>query len=306
MSVLSDEAVSGLLQLERIMIAGNYASRSREAYAREIRFFAEYFPDLTPKQWTEDHVVEYMNYLKKTLGSSYSKHKMVAQSMAFFFRHVLKTPFDSKSKLYSRREFKLPCVLSQKEIKKLLENTSSPKQQALVELFYSSGIRLEELQYLKMTDIEASNNCIRVNNGKGKKQRFTILSKTCLKTLREYFIQEEVKPKIYLFEGQTPGKPMNSRSIQHSVRMAYKNAGLMHKERKVHALRHSFATHMLDNGMDIFTIKELLGHSKIETTMVYLHLQTSKRNALVSPLDVLYKPKNEIELIATGSAVLNG
>lgn len=99
---------------------------------------------------------------------------------------------------------------------------------------------------------------------------------------------------------------MNSRSIQHSVRMAYKNADLMHKERKVHALRHSFATHLLDNGVDIFTIKELLGHSKIETTMVYLHLQTSKRNMLVSPLDMLYKSKNEIELIATGSSVLNG
>src|SRR5690554_1486494 len=288
------------------MIAGNYATRSLEAYSREIRFFAEYFPDLEPKNWTEDHLREYMTYLKTTLGSSYSKHKMVAQSMAFFFRHVLKRPFDSMAKLYPRREFKLPCVLSKEEIKKLLEHASSPKQRALVELFYSSGMRLEELQYLKMTDIEASQNRIRVNNGKGKKQRFTILSQTCLKSLRNYFLQEEKKPKIYLFEGQTPGRPMNSRSIQHSVRMAYKNAGLMHKERKTHALRHSFATHLLDNGVDIFTIKELLGHSKIETTMVYLHLQTSKRNMLVSPLDMLYKPKNEIELIATGSSELNG
>ena len=300
------EVVAGLEQLEKVMVAGNYAERSILAYAREVRFFAEYFPDLEPKEWTENHVVEYMRYLKMTLGASYSKHKMVAQSMAFFFRHVLKTPFDSKSKLYPRREFKLPCVLSEEDIKKLLENASSLKQRALVELFYSSGLRLEELQLMKMIDIEASNNRIRVNHGKGKKQRFTILSQKCLKTLREYFKYEEIKPKIYLFEGQTSGKPMNSRSIQHSVRMAYKNAGLMHKERKVHALRHSFATHMLDNGMDIFSIKELLGHSKIETTMVYLHLQTSKRNSMVSPLDVLYKPKNEIELIATGSAVLNG
>lgn len=294
------------MQLEKVMVAGNYSSKSIVSYAREISFFAAYFPDLEPKNWTENHVREYMNYLKLTLGASYSKHKMVAQSMAFFFRHVLRRPFDSMAKLYPRREFKLPCVLSQQEIMELLKHTSSPKQRALVELFYSSGIRLEELQYLKMTDIEASNNRIRVNNGKGKKQRYTILSQTCLKSLREYFLKEEIKPKVYLFEGQTPGKEMNSRSIQHSVRMAYKNAGLMHKERKVHALRHSFATHLLDNGVDIFTIKELLGHSKIETTMVYLHLQSSKRNMLVSPLDVLYKPKNEIELIATGSSILNG
>lgn len=304
--MLRAEVVVAMEQLEKVMVAGNYADRSIIAYAREIRFFAEYFPERTPKEWTENHVIEYMRYLKMTLGASYSKHKMVAQSMAFFFRHVLKTPFDSKSKLYPRREFKLPCVLSEEEIKLLLENASSLKQRALVELFYSSGLRLEELQMMKMCDIEASNNRIRVNHGKGKKQRYTILSKKCLKTLREYFKYEEIKPKVYLFEGQTPSKPMNARSIQHSVRMAYKNAGLSHKERKVHALRHSFATHMLDNGMDIFTIKELLGHSKIETTMVYLHLQTSKRNSLVSPLDMLYKPKNEIELIATGSSVLNG
>ena len=177
---MNEEVVAGLLQLEKVMVAGNYAKRSVFAYAREIRFFGEYFPDLSPKEWTENHVTEYMNYLKTTLGASYSKHKMVAQSMAFFFRHILKRPFDSMVKLYPRREFKLPSVLSQEEIKKLLEHATSPKQRALVELFYSSGIRLEELQYMKMTDIEASNNRIRVNNGKGKKQRFTILSKACL------------------------------------------------------------------------------------------------------------------------------
>lgn len=303
---MNEEAVAALLQLETVMVAGNYSARSIIAYVREVRFFAEYYPDLTPEAWTENHVMEYMRFLKMTLGSSYSKHKMVAQSMAFFFRHVLKKPFDSMSKLYPRREFKLPVVLSEEEIKKLLESTNSFKQRAIIELFYSSGLRLEELQYLKMTDIEASNNRIRVNNGKGRKQRFTILSQQCLKTLRTYFLAEEIKPKVYLFEGQIPGQVMNSRSIQHAVKMVYEKAGLAHKERKVHALRHSFATHMLDNGMDIFTIKELLGHSKIETTMGYLHLQTSKRNALVSPLDTLYKPKNEIELISTVSSVLNG
>lgn len=286
------------------MVAGNYAKRSMVTYAREIRFFAAYFPDVSPKDWGENHVLDYMQYLKQTLGASYSKHKMFAQSIAFFFRHVLKRPFDTPSKLYPRREFKLPCVLSQEEVKQLLNGCGSLKQRCLVELFYSSGLRLEELQYLKMTDIEAKQNRIRVNHGKGKRQRYTVLSEKCLRNLRKYYEQSEVKPKIYLFEGQTPGKPMHSRSIQHSVREAYKRAGLGHKERKTHALRHSFATHMLDNGVDIFTIKELLGHSKIETTMVYLHLQTSKRNMLISPLDALYKPQNDIALIDKQSNLL--
>lgn len=291
-------------QLENVMVAGNYAKRSRITYAREIRFFAEYFPDVNPETWNEQHVITYMNYLKKTLGASYSKHKMFAQSIAFFFRHVLGRPFDTPSKLYPRREFKLPCVLSQKEIKQLLEADLSLKQRCLVELFYSSGLRLEELQLLKMTDIEASDNRIKVRHGKGKRQRYTILSLQCLDNLRKYYRASEIKPKVYVFEGLTPGQPMHSRSIQHAVRMAYQKAGLGHKERKTHALRHSFATHMLDNGVDIFTIKELLGHSKIETTMVYLHLQTSKRNTLISPLDALSKPKNEIELIDKNLKVL--
>lgn len=293
------------MQLEKVMTAGNYAARSLEAYAREIGFFAAYYPDLPPQEWTEQHILDYLFYLKKTLQASHAKHKMFAQSMAFFFRHVLKRPFDTPSKMYPRKEFKLPCVLSQEEIKQLLEHCSSLKQRALIELFYSSGIRLEELQYMKMSDIEASENRIRVNHGKGKKQRYTILSKQCLQTLRTYYREETVKPKVYLFEGQTPSKPMNSRSIQHSVMMAYKNANLMHKDRKVHALRHSFATHSLDNGMDIFTIKELLGHSKIETAMIYLHLQSSKRNLLISPLDVLNEPKNEIAFEEKTKGVLN-
>jgi site-specific recombinase XerD len=286
------------------MVAGGYASRSIATYSREIRFFAEYFPDIPPSDWSENEVILYMNYLKKTLHASYSKHKMFAQSIAFFFRHILKRPFDTPSKLYPRREFKLPCVLSQHEIKQLIDACQSLKQRALIELFYSSGLRLEELQLLKMIDIDAPLNRIRVNHGKGKRQRYTILSKKCLVSLRKYYQAAEVKPKVFLFEGQTAGKPMNARSIQHAVRQVYKLAGLEHKPRKTHALRHSFATHLLDNGVDIFTIKELLGHSKIETTMVYLHLQTSKRNMLVSPLDCLYKPHNDIALIDKQSNLL--
>lgn len=279
------------------MTAGGYSPKSIVIYVREIRYFSEYYPALPPEEWNEQHIIEYINYLKKVHQVSYVKCKLFAQSVAFFFRHILKRPYDTPSKLYPRREFKLPTVLSADEVKQLLDSCFSLKQQCLIELFYSSGLRLEELRLMKMCDIEATNNRIKVVNGKGKKERYTILSKKCLENLRKYFQNSEVKPKEYLFEGQTPGMPMHARSIQHSVNEAYKKAGLQAKTHKVHALRHSFATHLLDNGTDIHTIKELLGHSKIETTMVYLHLQVSKRNMLVSPLDSLYKPANEIGLI---------
>ncbi len=278
------------------MSAGTYSPKSIVLYVREVRYLAEYYADMPPEQWRAEHIIDYMMYLKTTFQVSRSKCKMFAQSTAFFFKHVLKRPFDLPSKLYPRREFKLPTVLSVDEIKLLLAHAHG-KQRCIIELFYSSGMRLEELRLLKMQDIEASQNRIRINNGKGNRQRFTILSKRCLENLRKYYQQQEVKPTVYLFEGLSPGEPLHARSIQHSVHLAYKHAGLTHKTHVVHALRHSFATHLLDNGVDIHTIKELLGHSDIKTTTIYLHLQSSKRNALISPLDALEKPSNEIALI---------
>jgi site-specific recombinase XerD len=253
-----------------------------------------YFPELSPYEWNDKYIINYMAYLKTVHHASYSKCKMTAQSVAFFFRHVLKRPYDVPSKLYPKREFKLPNFLSKEEMQKLIESCRSPKQSAIIELFYSSGLRLDELRMLKMTDIDAKNNRIFVRCGKGRKDRVTLLSKRLVETLRYYYVAQEVKPKVYLFEGQKPGEPMWAGSIQHCVRLAYKYAGLSHKGHKVHAIRHSFATHLLDAGIDIHTIKELLGHSDIKTTMVYLHLQTSKRNLIVNPLDELFKPYDQI------------
>jgi site-specific recombinase XerD len=276
------------------MLAGNYSKRSITAYLREIRYICAYFPNLSPKEWNDKHIIDYMSYLKTVHQVSYSKCKMTAQSVAFFFRHVLKRPYDVPSKLYPKREFKLPNFLNKEEMQKLIESCRSPKQAAIIELFYSSGLRLNELRMLKMTDIDSKNNRIFVRCGKGRKDRVTLLSKRLVETLRYYYVSLEAKPKVYLFEGSVVGEPMHSRSIQHSVVLAYKYAGLSHKGHKVHALRHSFATHLLDAGIDIHTIKELLGHSDIKTTMVYLHLQTSKRNLIVNPLDELFKPDNQI------------
>lgn len=292
--ILHPESVQDLELLQKTMIAGNYSKRSITAYLREIRYICAYFPDLSPKEWNDKHIIDYMSYLKTVHQVSYSKCKMTAQSVAFFFRHVLKRPYDVPSKLYPKREFKLPNFLTKEEMQKLIESCRSPKQAAIIELFYSSGLRLDELRMLKMTDIDSKNNRIFVRCGKGRKDRVTLLSKRLVETLRYYYVAQEVKPKVYLFEGSIIGEPMHSRSIQHSVVLAYKYAGLSNKGHKVHALRHSFATHLLDAGIDIHTIKELLGHSDIKTTMVYLHLQTSKRNLIVNPLDELFKPDNQI------------
>jgi integrase/recombinase XerD len=298
------DSAEAMDKLQKIMIASNHSPKSVQAYSREIRFICQHYPDLSPYHWKDQHIVDYMVYLKLVHKVSYSKSKMVAQSVAFFFRHLLKRPYDVPSKLYPKREYKLPNYLTVEEMRQLILACQSPKQKAIVELFYGTGLRLEELRMLKLTDIESKNNRIFVRNGKGRKDRFTLLPKRVLTTLRDYYLKQEVKPKTYVFEGQTPGQPMWSSSIQTSVRMAYKNAGLSHKKHKTHALRHSFATHLLDAGVDIHTIKELLGHCDIKTTMVYLHLQTSKRNLLISPLDNLFDDLDDISNLPKDTPML--
>lgn len=297
----SEEA---LRLLQKTMIAGNYSPRSIAAYLREIRYICAYFPDLSPQQWTDAHIIDYLHYLKTVHQVSYSKSKMTAQSVAFFFRHVLKRPYDVPSKLYPKREFKLPHYLTKEEMQKLINSCRSPKQKAIVELFYSSGLRLEELRLLRLTDVDSKNNRLFVRCGKGRKDRYTLLSKRVVETLRAYYRDQKVKPKVCLFEGIRPGQPMWAGAIQWTVRQAYNHAGLSHKEHKTHALRHSFATHLLDAGVDIHTIKELLGHSDIKTTMIYLHLQTSKRNLIVNPLDELFREDDQIANIPKSTRLL--
>ncbi len=126
---------------------------------------------------------------------------------------------------------------------------------------------------------------LKVVAGKGSRDRFTILPAAVLPLLEAYYRVH--KPKVFLFEGQTSGKAMNDRSIQHAIRMAMNQAGFEQYGFSAHSIRHSFATHLLDAGTDIHTIKQLLGHSKIETTMIYLHLTKQRRDKLVSPLDLL-------------------
>lgn len=276
------------------MTVGNYSPKSITGYMREVRFIFQYYPELTPKDITADHIRTYLLYLREVLGSGYDKCRMAAHSVAFLFRHVLNQPYSIPSKLYPRKQYRLPGVMTQEEVRRLLSAVTNLKHKAILETIYSSGIRLQEGLNLKVGDIDSTHMRLKVEQGKGKKDRYTILSKTTLATLRKYY--QHYRPKEYLFNGKGAGSPMAARSVQHCFGLALKKAGLEGKDYSIHTLSHSFATHLLENGTDLHTIKELLGHSKLETTMVYLHLQTHKRYALVSPLDSLYV-KNVLQTI---------
>lgn len=250
-----------------------------------MRYIFAYYHQKSPDKINQEDIISYINFIKTNFGSGRDKCRMVAQSCSFFYKHILPIPFIVPSAFYPRKEFRLPNVLSENQVSHLLNSINNLKHKCIIGMFYGSGLRCSELQHLEYRCIDSQSFQVKVENGKGSKQRFSLLPKTLLEELRRYY--KEYRPKRYLFEGKTPGKPMHERSIQHAVRMCMKQAGFEPGVYSSHTLRHSFATHLLDNGTDLPTIKELLGHVKIETTMVYIHLQKKKRQAVVSPLDQL-------------------
>jgi integrase/recombinase XerD len=257
------------------MHAKSYSPRSIENYLREIRFIFSYYNDLPPKSLAQQHIIDYLNFIKEEHGVGRDKCRMVAHACGFFYKHIFRSEYVVPSAFYPRKEFRLPDILSQEQVLKVLSSTTNIKHKLLVGLFYGTGMRMSELKNLQMKHIDRANAQIKVIAGKGSRDRFTLLPINLLDEMEIYYRQ--YRPKVYFFEGQTPGKPMNERSIQHALRQCMKLAGLEEYKFSAHSLRHSFATHLLDQGNDIHTIKELLGHSKIETTMIYLHLQRKKK-----------------------------
>ena len=181
--------------------------------------------------------------------------------------------------------------MSPQQIKALIDTITNIKHRTVVLLLYSTGMRLSEVSNLKITDIDSKAMRIKVVQGKGAKDRYTLLSEQVLQELRAYYLI--YRPKEYLFHGQRPGKPLSVRSIQHLVQLALARLGLQSKHYTVHTIRHSFATHLVEQGADLHTVKELLGHSSLHTTSRYLHLSAERTSSIINPYDTLPQSKAE-------------
>lgn len=189
--------------------------------------------------------------------------------------------------------------MSAQEVKTLIDTIKNVKHRAVVILLYSTGMRLSEVSALKITDVDSKNMRIKIVQGKGAKDRFTILSEGVLQELRAYYLA--CRPREYLFNGHQKGQPMSRRMIQHFVQTSLIQAGLGDKHYTVHTLRHSFATHLVDNGTDLHTVKELLGHSSLTTTMRYMHLTTRRVQGIINPFDRLIQ--NEVQKSSAKSSL---
>jgi integrase/recombinase XerD len=212
---------------------------------------------------------------------------MAGQSIAFFFRHILKCPYTIPGFVYPRKTTKLPPVMSPEEVKNLINSIQNVKHRTIVMMLYSTGMRLAEIAALKITDIDSKNMRIKVVQGKGAKDRFTLLSQQVLVELRAYYLI--YRPQEFLFNGYTKGKAMSKRMIQHIVHNTLDKMGFANKNYSVHTIRHSFATHLIENGTDLHTIKELLGHTDLQTTSRYLHFTTTRISQVTNPYDALDK-----------------
>jgi len=187
----------------------------------------------------------------------------------------------------------LPSVLSKDEIKRIFDATPNLKHKTILMTIYSAGLRVSEASNLKVADIDSKNMQIIVRQGKGKKDRYTLLSKSNLEVLRKYF--KVYKPKLWLFFGIDPLEKLNNRTLQRIFEES-KIRALITKKSSLHTLRHSFATHLLENGTDLCYIQLLLGHACIQSTMVYLHLRRLDVLKVVSPLDILMDTYKNIDL----------
>jgi integrase/recombinase XerD len=209
--------------------------------------------------------------------------------LKFFFGTTLGRSWDIIQIPRNKKIHKLPVVLSQEEIKKLLAVTINLKFKSMFMIAYSAGLRLNEITHLKVSDIDSGQMQILVREGKGKVDRYSLLSEVTLKMLREYW--KQYHPTLWLFPGKIPGQPMSNRAFQDAFQKARKKSGINEKA-SIHSLRHSFATHLLENGIDIVRIQHLMGHARIGTTTLYLHLAKTRILEVKSPLDALLEEDN--------------
>lgn len=216
-------------------------------------------------------------------GKSASYQNQVINAIKFYYEQVLDMPQRFYQIDRPKKEHKLPIVLSEEEVAKIISVTTNLKHKAILVTIYSCGLRLSELINLKISDMQSDRNLLLVRNAKGNKDRTTLLSTTTIALLRKYYAQ--YRPMTYLFEGQTGG-PYSSKSVQSIVKNAVKLAHIC-KSVSPHTLRHSFATHLLENGTDLRYIQTLLGHSSPKTTEIYAQVSTKHLGNIVSPLEKL-------------------
>lgn len=268
---------------KKLLTIKRYSFSTIKSYSNALKTFFLYFEHKNPENINPSEIEQFINKMVLIDNISQSYQKVLVGSIKLFYNELLRKNYKLNYLYPDRPEKKLPVVLDKSEIQLLLNSIQNLKHRAILSVIYSAGLRLSEVIEMKLNDIDSKRMLIKIVQGKGKKDRYVMLSEKLLIILREYY--KEYKPKEYLFEGQKGGK-YSARSVQAIFKEALSKSNIK-KEASVHTLRHSFATHLLESGTDIRIIQQLLGHSSLKTTQIYTQVSSSKISEIKSPLDYI-------------------
>lgn len=270
-------------KFESFLVLNRLAPKTRQSYLKAVERLA-LFHNQPPDQLSNDQIQQYLLHLIRDRKLAWNSCNVAFSALQCFYGRFLKRSKTEFSIPPRPRRTKLPEVLSQAEVKKLIDACKTIRERSLLMMAYGSGLRVSELIRLKLQHLEPDRMLVRVEESKGGKDRYSLLSHQCLDELRRYY--SAYSPKEWLFYGKEKTKPMHISTIQKMYTRTKAAAGIT-KGKGIHTLRHCFATHLLEKGTDIFLIKQFLGHKSIHTTMVYLHVVPNRLAELQSPLDFI-------------------
>jgi integrase/recombinase XerD len=270
----------------------NYARRTVQTYVAHIASFAKHF-GRSPEVLGANEVREYqLHILARKL--SWSSFNQAVCALRFLYGTTLGRPEQLPLIPYGKRPKTLPSVLAPEEVLRLISAAQTPRDRIFLQVAYGCGLRLSELIHLQVGDIDSARMVIHVRQGKGAKDRLVPLSRRLLEELRAYW--RLYRPRTWLFPGDKPGRPITGSNMQRRFAKLVQRVGLT-KHCSLHTLRHSYATHLLEAGVDVLTLKTLLGHRSLETTTRYLHVSTHRLGQTPSLLDLLVLPKATVPTV---------
>jgi site-specific recombinase XerD len=269
------------------MVLRGLSERTQQRYVDAVAGLAKFY-NSSPDTLNDEQVQRYLLHLRQERGLSASSANVTVHALRFFFHKTLRREPATFQLPCAREPSKLPEILSQSEVARMLFAVANLKHRALLMTTYATGLRMSELLRLKLTDVDSQRMSIRVEQGKGGKDRYTVLSQKLLAELRRYCLAE--RPKHWLFPSRSGSGPLSARSASRIFCDAKARVGIT-KGGGLHSLRHAFATHLLEAGTDLYTLQRLLGHRSVRTTTRYLHVSRQRLMQTESPLDLLEEPE---------------
>jgi integrase/recombinase XerD len=274
---------------EALQLSGK-GDRTQVSYTRAVRLLIEHFDNKTPDLITEEELQEYFLHCRNILKWAPNTMRICYAGIRFFFENVLRRDWHILSIIRAQSEHRLPTVLSTEEVRATLSCVTSPRNHAFLTTVYSCGLRLQEALHLEVTDIDKHRMMIHVHRGKGAKDRYVPIPHATLALLRKHWATHKnprlIFPSRGIYkDGSDIQVPVAIGTVQGALRSAIHAAGIQKRDVSVHTLRHCYATHLLEAGVNLRVIQRYMGHSSLETTMIYLHLTTKGQDDAFKLID---------------------